>query len=122
MGVLRQVHRIVKHLQSLPGGCAKLPSLGVLRPRQVLQLCLCVALQTTGHATLLVNWRDGLRCASFDGRVQVHPGEGTGLDQISFLFITLSTVEVELKFCSCTEGINPKAVAIINHLVQALLK
>jgi len=32
-GDVEQVHRIVKHLQSLPGGCAKLPSLGVLRPR-----------------------------------------------------------------------------------------
>lgn len=30
------MHRIVRHLQSLPGGCAQLPSLGVLRPRWAL--------------------------------------------------------------------------------------
>jgi hypothetical protein len=30
------MHRIVRHLQSLPDGCAQLPSLGVLRPRWAL--------------------------------------------------------------------------------------
>ena len=34
-GDVEQVHRIVSHLQSLPGGAAPLPSLGVLRPRCV---------------------------------------------------------------------------------------
>lgn len=32
-GDVAQVHRIVRHLQSLPDGCVRLPSLGVLRPR-----------------------------------------------------------------------------------------
>lgn len=32
-GDVAQVHRIVRQLQSLPDGCAQLPSLGVLRPR-----------------------------------------------------------------------------------------
>lgn len=32
-GDVAHVQRIVRHLQSLPDGCAQLPSLGVLRPR-----------------------------------------------------------------------------------------
>lgn len=51
-GDVQQVHRIVRHLQSQPDGCAQLPSLGVLRPRGLQLLGLSGLGMATGFERL----------------------------------------------------------------------